>query len=89
MPNACLERSSIEDAELFEFTVILLPGNIHMLYDCSLRAALAPFDQFSDTFIGPLTDNFHPAIPEVSHIAREMKFVCLPFGVIAVENPLD
>jgi hypothetical protein len=84
-----LKRSLIQDAELFELTRIFLPGNIHMFYNCSLRAMPAPFNQFSDVFLGPFAENFYTAISEVSHTAREAKFVRLPLGTVAVEDSLD
>jgi hypothetical protein len=80
---------SVNNTEVFELSDIFVPGHVHMLDNCSLRATFAPFDQFLDIFLGTFTDNFHPAVPEISYAAREVKFVRLPLGVMTVKHPLD
>ena len=75
--------------KLFEFTGILLPGDIRTLYNRSLRATLTPFDQSYNILFRPFADDFHSSVSQVSDATGETQLICLPFCIVPVEYTLN
>lgn len=75
--------------KLFEFTGILLPGDIRVLDNSSLRATLTPFNQSYNILFRPFADDFYSSVPQVSDAACEAQLISLPFCVVPVEYTLN